>query len=410
MTGGTGMNTKVATKAFVNEDTAAEVSLLLRYYPVLRELYPEIQVSKANIVTSSISEGARLFFLAEYGGVEIWVCDESSLMATGSYKDLDACLITAIARHTGLTSVVLSSGGNLGYAMARYAGRAGLRVYLFHPKSTLYKLDAANFDSDSVKVIVVDRPEPEVKALARNFAEAYQITHGPNLQWRYAASAVRAMHIAEQLDQNQMQVDWLAQTICAGFGPVGIYNCWDRISRSGRSVASDLPRFLGVQQAANAPIVRAWQAGEREITKVYTDDGSIRNYIEPGLYNTNPSANYPNLIGIIHQFGGHLLTVDAGEYHEHEDRVVSWFRNEGLEFTRIPETGDILERAGILTGVGIVKAIDRGAIKVGSRVLYLLTGGFRKVPSFRRFEPSFEVPATESIAAWVGYLGALLGL
>jgi threonine synthase len=49
----------------------------------------------------------------------------------------------------------LSSGSNLGYAMARYARQAGLRVFFFHPKATLYKLDAANFDGDGVTAITV---------------------------------------------------------------------------------------------------------------------------------------------------------------------------------------------------------------------------------------------------------------
>ncbi len=96
-------------------------------------------------------------------------------MATGTYKDLDACLMAAIAKHARLDSVVLSSGGNLGYAMARYARKARLQVYFFHRKSTLYKLDAANSDWDGVKVITVDRPEREVKALALTFANAYGV-------------------------------------------------------------------------------------------------------------------------------------------------------------------------------------------------------------------------------------------
>jgi threonine synthase len=331
-------------------------------------------------------------------------------MATGTYKDLDACLMAAIAKHTGLHSIVLSSGGNLGYAMARYARQAGLRVYFFHPKSTLYKLDAANFDWDGVQVITVDRPERDVKVLARGFADAYGIAHVPSLDWRFAASALRAMHIVEQLFMPGRQVDWLAQTICAGFGPVGVYACWSWLIREGLLGPEVVPPFLGIQQAANAPIVRSWQAGAREITKGHPGNGNLQRYIEPGLYNTNPGLNYSNLLDLMDRFGGDLVAVEADEYQTCEETVIGWFRDAGLEFTRIPQTGEILERAGILTGVGIMQAIQQDIVKRGSQVLYLLTGGFRRLSSFERLKPDLEVDQRRSLAEWVHHLGTEFGL
>lgn len=404
------VDVKEAIQAYVDEGVAAEHSLLLRYHRVLPKSQLDVAVSKEDLAASSISEGARIIPLAHYRGVDIWLCDESSLMATGTYKDLDACLMAAIAKHRGLDSIVLSSGGNLGYAMARYARKAGLRVYFFHPKSTLYKLDAANFDWDGVTVITVDRSEREVKILARDFADVYEIAHVPALNWRFAASVVRAMHIAEKLLIPQQRVDWLAQTICAGYGPVGVYNCWSWLIGEGLLEPDTMPRFLGFQQAANAPIARSWQAGEREIKQQPTDQGTLGRYIEPGLYNTNPSINYSNLINLMNRYGGDLLTVDKGEYQKYRETVIGWFRNAGLEFTRIPQTGEILERAGLLTGIGIMKAVDKEIVKQGSQVLYLMTGGFRRVSSFEPLIPDLEVDETRPITDWVCDLGTALGL
>jgi hypothetical protein len=169
-----------------------------------------------------------------------------------------------------------------------------------------------------------------------------------------------------------------------------------------------VPRFLGIQQAANAPIVRAWQAGEREITKQHTDNGNLGRYIEPGLYNTNPRINYSNLIDLMDRYGGAFLAVDGDSYQMYEETVIGWFRDVGLEFTRKPQTGEILERAGILTGVGIMKAIEQGVVNQGSRVLYLLTGGFRRLSSFERLQPDLEVNGTRPIDEWVKELGSIL--
>jgi threonine synthase len=398
-------NLKNSLTDYIDDNTPAERSLLLRYHPVILEQGQSLPVSREDLAASSIAEGACLYPLAHYMGVDIWVCDESSLMATGTYKDLDACLITAIAKHTGLQSIVLSSGGNLGYAMARYAAKAGLQVYFFHPKSTLYKLDAGNFTWDGVKIITVDRPEKEVKLLARSFAEAYGLTHVPALEWRFTASAVRALHIAEKIFLPGIDVHWLAQTLCAGFGPVGVYQCWSRLIQKGILRPEAIPHFLGVQQAANAPIVEAWQAGDSEIAEYSPGRNYLGSYIEPGLYNTNPSANYANLINLLKQFGGSFLSVDLLDYHKHEGTVIGWFRDVGLEFTARPDTGEILERAGILTGVGIMKAIENRVVEPGTRVLYLLTGGFRKIPTFEPLRAGIMVDDTRTIAGWVQDLG-----
>lgn len=394
----------------INDGVTADHSLILRYHPILPETLSDVAVTNDDLSASSIAEGARIFPLAQYRGAEIWACDESSLMATGTYKDLDACLMAAIARHTGLDSIVLSSGGNLGYAMARYAQKAGLKVYFFHPKSTLYKLDAANFDDEDVKVITVDRPEPEVKALALNFANTYAIEHVPAVEWRYAASTVRAMHIAENLFASGNRVDYLAQAICAGYGPVGIYDCWSGLIDEGVLPFDVIPPFLGIQQASNAPIVWAWQAGALEITGQYTQGAAPDKFIEPGMYNTNPNNNYSNLLNMIGRYGGAFIAIDGDDYKSYEDTVIGWFRDSGLEFTVNPKTGEILERAGIMTGVGIINAIDQGRIKRGNRVLYLLTGGFRKLSSFKSLHPDLAVNNSQSIDVWVRELGSILEL
>jgi threonine synthase len=285
-----------------------------------------------------------------------------------------------------------------------------LIVYFFHPRSTLYKLDAANFAGDRVKVITVDRPEREVKRLAKEFADTYGITHVPNLDWRFAASAVRAMHIMERSLLPGRRVDWMAQTICAGFGPVGIYDCWSWLIGKKLMPADMVPSFLGIQQAANAPIVRAWEKGSRRITEQDIVANSLESYIEPGLYNTNPNINYANLNDLNERYGGAFLAVEGDDYSTYEQTVINWFRDAGLEFTRMPQSGEILERAGILTGVGILKAIEVGVLEQGSRVLYLLTGGFRKLSSFNRLQPDVEVDGEKSIAGWIQQLGRQFGL
>jgi hypothetical protein len=393
----------------IDPTVPARHSILRRYAPSMSWLRLGLRLSKEALALASVQEGAELYTLAMYRGVKIVVCDESSFMLTGTYKDLDACLIAAIAQEAGLTEVVLSSGGNLGYALAVYAARTDLDVFFFHPKTTGYKLDASALSK--VIQITVDRPEKEVKALAAAFAAMYGIMLVPDIRWRLAASACRAMFILEQSKALDIRVDSIAQVMCAGYGPAGIYGCFSELIREKLLAPRNVPRFVGFQQAANSPMVQAWQAGSREI-KAEHINAKPDEYLEPGLYNTDPGTNYTRLADMLKWFGGRINSVDASDYEKHAPRIVDWFAQQGYEFTKIPGTNEILEKTGLLTGVGICSAIDQGHIAEGETVLYLLTGGMRKLSptTFSRAEPRCLVDGSKGLEQWLVHLGEVTGI
>jgi threonine synthase len=330
-------------------------------------------------------------------------------MATGTYKDLDACLTVAIARAGGVERLVLSSGGNLGYALARYASRIGLEVFVFQPATTLYKLDGGDYDDSRVRLIAVDLPERSVKALAESFAEHYAILHAPDFHWRIAASAVRAMFILEHALAPRTGVQHVAQTMCAGFGPVGVYECFSALATSGLVRPSEVPRFLGFQQDANCPMVRAWLEGSREIGSGHVEAHPER-YLEPGLYNTNPGESYARLFQLMRTFGGDLLALSNRDYARYAPQVTRLLEQAGIELTRL-DGGELIEKTGVLTGVGILKAIATGRIRRGEGVVYLLTGGRRvRAGAPRRVAPLVEVDGSRSIDEWIVEIGRQCGL
>jgi hypothetical protein len=394
-------------RSLVGASVSAETSLLLRYYGVFDTLGLQDLVGEEDLTACSLREGARIFTLGKYKGVEIALCDESTLMATGTYKDLDACLVTAVARRARLNHIVVSSGGNLGYALSAYGKHSGVNLFFFHPKSTLYKLDAANFDWGGVKLISVDLPEKAVKSLSLAFAKFYGLTHVPDVRWRLAASAVRALFILE-MTQDQ-RIDCMAQTLCAGFGPAGIYNCFSELSRAGLVRRMEIPRFLGFQQAANSPMVKAWKEGDREIRDEHVNP-SPKEMIEPGLYNTNPQGNYTRLFELMRYYGGDMAPITYDDYATYLDPLVGMLREHQLELTRIPGGTDILEKTGVLTGVGILKAIDEGLLRPGERVLYLMTGGFRKVDQPKAPVADMTIDGARSEEDWIRHLGTHFNL
>jgi hypothetical protein len=149
----------------------------------------------------------------------------------------------------------------------------------------MYKLDAASFAWGGAKLISVDLPERQVKSLTAAFSRYFNIVMVPDIRWRLAASAVaRAVHPRAH---DRTAVDWLAQTMCAGYGPAGIYNCFSELVREGLIEAAQIPKFLGFQQDANAPMVHAWRAGHREI---------MSSHIQPdpfALHRAGPLQHQP---------------------------------------------------------------------------------------------------------------------
>jgi len=331
-------------------------------------------------------------------------------METGTYKDLDACLTVAIALANGVERLVLSSGGNLGYSLARYASNVGLEVIAFQPATTLYKLDPSVYASDKVRLISVDLPERDVKDLALRFAEHYALLQVPDPRWRFAASSARAMFLLENVLHLEADVPHLAQTVCAGYGPVGIFKCFSALAAEGLIQDNRIPSFLGFQQHANAPMVKAWREGRREISPAHVN-AKPDSYLEPGLYNTNPGHNYTRLFNLIKYYGGDLVDIDANDYDEYGGEVVSMLEQVGVRLTELP-SGDYLEKTGILTGVGILKAIDAGRISAGQGVVFLLTGGVRRLSEMptAAVSPSLHIDASKSIDEWVRETGEMCNI
>ena len=411
--------------AFVPDHTppavCAEHSLLRRYGPLLRSLgyLSDLNLSEIDRTSAPTDarsgEGAALHDIGDHRGVRILLVDESSHMATGTYKALDACLTTAYLRAGGTPMAVLSSAGNLGRAMAHYASKLGIRLVFFHPRATQYKLDREP-GSPWVTRIAVDLPEPEVKALAASFAARWQLPLVPDPAIRQAASAARAAFLWESA-QAHGPFDWLTQAICAGFGPIGIYDGFSRLVSLDLMERNSVPHFLGLQQDANAPLARALAEDATALHDRHID-ARPEAYLEPGLYNTRPAGTYPRLRELLQRYGGQVETVDLVQVQRWSETVFEWLGRAGLEFAREPGIdglAGIRERAGLLAGVGLAAAINRGSIEPGQRVAYLLTGGVQQRSNTARgptptSSPDLTVDSSLSLEHWILAIGERLAL
>lgn len=350
----------------------AERSIALRYRHAVRfaEADSDDEVFKECLARCSLREGVRLFSLLRHRGVDIEVLDETSAMHSGTLKSIDGCVTTAGCLQEGIDRICFETGGNTGAALAAYARSAALETFCFVPAENVARLDGATFAGETTHLIAVE-DAGLVRAAAERFSGLFGIARMPRAGWRIAASRLLGCFLLEQI-LGGARFDLIVQTISAAFGPIGIY---DVLEAHG----IPLPRFLGVQQAANCAMFRAWQAGSADVAT--TPVQSTAALLSPAMYDSRPQkyGTFAQLSRLLERSHGGLTTVDHDEFHgvlsEHPvgrtllDRLAQC----GVEIAT--RDGEILEKTGLVALVAALRQIDAGAIERGSRILCCLTSG-----------------------------------
>lgn len=357
---------------YIDSTYKPEESLILRYHKGISFN----NLNKEDFQAVSLKEGARIHKFINYKDVSIYIVDESTMMSGGTFKTLEACLTIALCKKKGYNKIAFSSGANVGSALTIYGQKAGIETFFFHPKTTSWKLDRSLFQSSITHLISVDKQEKEVKKTALLFAEMSGARHVPELEWRLPATGLRAFFIFEYTLKNKIKFDWISQAVCAGYGPIGFYNIAKKLIRERIINRETVPRFLGIQQEALSPMVKAWQ---NRHSRILPEDIISRpaEFLAPALYNTNPESSYPILYNHLRNFGGDLCPLTKQEYEGYLPLLLKGFSKNGISITKRKMNGkdEILEQAGLVGLSGTLKAIDSGIIKKGERVLSFFTGG-----------------------------------
>ena len=368
------MTDSLRFELLVDHRQSPESSLIRRY---LRGCGLELGAAEAErfqeyLGAASIEEGVRIVPLLVHRGVRVDVLDETSRMHTRTFKSLDGCVTAAHCMRNGYDRVVLESGGNAGTAIAAYCRKLGIETYCFVPERNLPLLNSQVFSSATNHLIAVQE-DGMVKAASRRFAQKHGLPMVPSVEWRFEAGMLRGQFILEQLLAGR-RIDWLAQTISAAFGPIGIYR---GLRRHGRGLPA-MPRFLAVQQATNCPMFEQWRRGLDVGGRGGRIDGQLLVSV---MYDTAPQTHgtYPELADLVQDTRGSMTTVSRDELDSFLDRrfddgtVIELLARQDIRFGE--RSGEVSEKAGLLALAGLLKQIDCGDIAEGSVALVSLTGG-----------------------------------
>ena len=239
-------------------DLAARAPTLWRY----RELLP---VADADTVVS-LGEGMTPLLPAGRLGAalglsDLWIKDEA-LLPTGSFKSRGMALAVSMAKQFGLKRLVAPTAGNAGGALAAYGARAGMETFVFMPADT----PAANqweCVQAGARVYLVDGLITDCGRIVRAGREAMGWFDVATLKEPYRIEGKKTMglELAEQLGWRLPDV--ILYPTGGGTGLIGMWKAFQELRELGWLRGDKLPRMISVQSDGCAPIVRAFEQGER---------------------------------------------------------------------------------------------------------------------------------------------------
>ncbi len=234
---------------------------LWRYRELLPVRHTENIVSLGEITTPIVplDKIAR-----RHGATKLWVKDEGRL-PTGSFKARGLVMAIAMAKELGVTTIAMPTNGNAGAAAAAYAAQAGIEAVIFCPDDTP-EINVREIAAQGVRVYRVNGLIDDCGKLVAAGKEANGWFDLSTLKEPYRIEGKKTMglELAEQLDWQLPDV--IFYPTGGGTGLIGMWKAFDEMEALGW-VGPKRPRMVAVQAEGCAPMVRAWEAGERHATR-----------------------------------------------------------------------------------------------------------------------------------------------
>ena len=227
-----------------------------------RELLPVGPAGKLVSLDEGTTPLVRCPRLATCLGLEyLWIKDESRL-PTGSFKSRGLAMAITMAHRFGVRRVAIPSAGNAGGAAAAYAARAGMEAYVFMPSDTpivnQYECLLAG-----AKTFVLDGLITDCGRIVREGKEPMGWFDLSTLREPYRIEGKKTMglELAEQF--NWQLPDVILYPTGGGTGLIGMWKSFHELASLGWLADERRPRMVAVQSDGCAPIVHAFDRGER---------------------------------------------------------------------------------------------------------------------------------------------------
>jgi len=243
--------------AMTQDVLAARPADLWRY----RELLPVR--SPANIV--SLGENATpLITLDRVGaksGARAPIVKDEGRLPTGSFKARGLVMAISMAKALGVTTIAMPTNGNAGAAAAAYATRAGIESIIFCPDDTP-EINVREIAAQGARVYRVNGLIDDCGAIVAAGCKENGWFDLSTLKEPYRIEGKKTMglELAEQFGWDLP--DAIFYPTGGGTGLIGMWKAFDELEAIG-FIGSKRPRMYAVQAEGCAPMVKAFEAGER---------------------------------------------------------------------------------------------------------------------------------------------------
>src|SRR5204862_2309524 len=245
-----------ASRMLTRETLATREKSLWRY----REVLP----LPDDVEPVSLGEGGTPLLRASGGcradDIDLWIKDES-LNPTQSFKARGMSVAVSMAKYLGATKLAAPSAGNAGGALAAYAARADLEAHIFMPRDT-HRANIVECRELGAHVTLIDGLITDCGAEIgrRKTKEGWFDMSTLKEPYRVEGKKTLGYELAEQCDWQLP--DAILYPTGGGTGLIGMWKAFDELETLGW-IGRKRPRMFAVQAAGCAPIVRAFDAGEK---------------------------------------------------------------------------------------------------------------------------------------------------
>jgi threonine synthase len=364
-------------EAITRDDLARRPPTLWRY----RELLP----LPFDVEPVSLGEGMTPLIdcprLGEQLGLRRLIVKDESQLPTGSFKSRGMTVAVSMARRFAIQRLAIPTAGNAGGALAAYAARAGIETFVFMPVDTP-KINQFEAVLAGAKVYLVDGLITDCGRIVRDNANRMQWFDMSTLREPYRLEGKKTMglELAEQLGWRLPDV--IMYPTGGGTGLIGMWKAFAELrelgwldSTSGRHRPTEvvpaggyisggdlkLPRLIACQSDGCAPIVKAFELGER-----FAEPIAGAHTIASGLRVPAAVGDFM-ILDAIRESRGRAI---AGR----EERIASWMSRvsatEGIGIC--PETAVCFDCLSQL--------IEHGDVRQDEEIVVFNTGAAQKYP------------------------------
>ena len=196
---------------------------------------------------------------AQFSLQQLWIKDESRL-PTGSFKARGLAMAVSKAKELGIKKLAIPSAGNAATALSVYAASAGIPVDIFMPKDTpTYNIKTCQLAGANVTLIDGLISDAGKLVAERKSDEGWFDVSTLKEPYRVEGKKTMGFELAEQFGWKLPDV--IIYPTGGGTGIVGMWKGFAELEAIGW-IGKKRPRFISVQAAGCAPIVKALKEGK----------------------------------------------------------------------------------------------------------------------------------------------------